>query len=72
MDRAKEYLDNYKNLNQEIRSYSAQLELKYDEFGRKIDEAEESGRSSSAWSYVGAWFDNLVRKVRLSRVSSQE
>jgi len=62
MDRAKDYLDNFKNLNQEIKSFAAQLDLKYDEFGRKNDLGEDSrGRS-----LVGTLFDTLVKKVRLS------
>ena len=35
MDKAKDYLEDFKSINQEIKNYYANLDLKYDEFTDK-------------------------------------
>jgi len=42
MDKAKEFLENFNNINQDIRNYSVGLNLKYDEFGKKNPGERES------------------------------
>ena len=42
MDKAKDFLENFKSINQEIKNYYANLDLKYDEYGRRSKEERDS------------------------------
>ena len=51
MDKAKDYLENFKSINQEIKNYYANLDLKYDEFGKRSKEERDSV-SNTAMGYL--------------------
>ena len=65
MDKAKEFIEHYKNINQEIKNFYAGLDLKYDEYGKRVVERSESRLSIIPG--VGPWIEKMVKKNKKTK-----